>query len=83
MPHLRWYGSEELEYRLQIFPHLTYTRHVGAAVAVVRCTPDCNHGLAVEVVFVSFVDKLMCSGDQIEVIDCAELVGYSATKQPA
>lgn len=80
MSHLRWHGSEELEDRLQVFSHLTYTRHIGAAVAVVRCTPDRDHGLAVEMVFVSFVDKLVCSGNQIKVVDCAELVGYSATK---
>lgn len=80
MSHLRWHGSEELEDWLQVFSHLTHTRHIGAAVAVVRCTPDRDHGLAVEVVFVSFVDKLVGSGNQIKVVDCAELVGYSATK---
>lgn len=80
MSHLRGHGSKELEDRLEVFSHLTYTRHVGAAVAVVRCTPDRDHGLAVKVVFVSFVDKLMSSGNQIKVVHSAELVGYSATK---
>lgn len=50
------HSAEDLEIRLEIFAERHDARNVAAAVAVIRCRPDCDDVLGGEVIFVAFVD---------------------------
>jgi hypothetical protein len=56
---------------------------VGASVAVVRSRPDSDQVLFLEVELVSFLDKLMGSGDQVNAVNLTELRGNSVTEKPS
>lgn len=66
-------GAEDLKVRVQVFSQGHYACDIAAAVAVVRRGPDRDDVLRCEVVFVSFVDELMCSCDELKVVDVVEL----------
>lgn len=75
--------TKQLEGRVEVFADLTHRRQVTAAVTVVGRTPDRHHILVVEVIFVSFVNQLMCTSNQGKVVDMAELIGYSVSEKPS
>ena len=72
-PPMIRHGAENLEVRLQILAHGHDTRHIPAAVAVVRRRPHRHHVLRREVVLVALVDELMGAGDEGQVVDVVEL----------
>ena len=57
-------GAEELEGWFKVFAYFADGGEIAAAVAVVRGTPHGHHVLVLEVVFVAFVDQLVCACDQ-------------------
>lgn len=75
--------TEQLERRLEIFSNLTDRSQVATPVAVVGGTPHGHDVLVGEMVFVALVHQLMGTGNQGEVIDMAELVSHSVTKEPS
>lgn len=83
MSHILPDSPKQLERRLQILLHLTHRRQITAPVAVVRCAPDRHDVLVLEVVFVPFVDELVRSCDERQVVDVAEFVGYFVAEEPA
>jgi hypothetical protein len=83
MSHILTYSSKQFKRRFQILFHLTYRRQVPAAVTVVWSAPDRYDVLVFEVVFIAFVDELMRSSDQGEVVYVAEFVRYFVAKEPA
>lgn len=80
MPQLILDRTEQLEVWLHIFVDLTHGCHIAAPVAVVWRTPDGNHILTLEVIFVALVDQLVSSGNKIKTIDMAELLADSVSK---
>lgn len=83
MSHILPDSPKQLKRRLQILLHLTYRRQIPASVAVVRSTPYRCDVLVLEVVFVAFVDELVGSGDEGEVVYVAEFVRYFVAEEPA
>ena len=57
-------GAEQLEGWFEVFAYFADGGEIAAAVAVVGGTPDGHHVLVLKVVFVAFVDELMCACDQ-------------------
>ena len=74
MSKLVFDSTEQLEVGLQIFAHFANGGHVSTSIAVIGSGPDRNNILALEVVLVSFVDKLVSSGNEVESVDVAELL---------
>lgn len=68
------HGAEDGEVGLQIFAQRHDTRYVTTSVAVVWCRPYSDDVLILEVVFVAFVDELMCACYQLEAVDVVELL---------
>lgn len=66
--------TKDLKFRLQILRKIHDTRDIATAVAIIRRGPHGNDVLVFEVVLVAFVDKLVCAGDEGEVVDVVELV---------
>lgn len=75
--------TKQLEGRVEVFADLTHRRQVTAAVTVVGRTPNRHHILIVEVIFVPFVNQLMCTSNQGKVVDMAELIGHSVSEKPS
>lgn len=72
-PAVIWHGGEDLEVRLQVLAERHDGCHVAAAVAVIRCTPDCDDVLGLEVILVTLVHELVGASDELEVVDMVEL----------
>lgn len=73
-------GAEQLKGGLEVLTNLTDRSQVTTSIAVVGCTPHGDDVLVGKVVFVSFVDQLMCASDQGEIVDVAEFIGYTITE---
>lgn len=74
--------AEQLECRFQILSDLTHRCQVSTSVAVVRCAPDGHDVLLVKMKFISFVNELMRSCDQSEIVHMAEFLGDLVSEQP-
>ena len=72
-PAVIWHGGEDLEVRLQVLAEGHDRGHVTAAVAVIRCAPDGDDVLGLEVILVTLVHELMGSSDELEVVHMVEL----------
>ena len=70
-----WYSTENLEVWCEILAHRHYRSDVAAPVAVIRSRPNGYDILGREVVFIAFVDKLVSSSYQLEVVYVVELEG--------
>lgn len=75
--------TEQFEGGLQVISDLTDRGQVTAPVAVIGRTPHGYNILVVEMIFVAFVDQLVCSGDQREIVDMTELVCDSVSEEPS
>lgn len=67
------HSAKDCELGFEIFSQGHDTGYVAATVTVVWSGPDGHNILILEVVFVTFVDELMCSGNKREVVDMVEL----------
>lgn len=74
MPLIVCHSAEQFERWFELLVDLADGREVSAAVAVIRGAPHGDDILVVEVVLVAFVDELMGSSDDREIVDMAELV---------
>lgn len=88
--HGFWHGLEDLELLLSGFLHLHDRGQVVAAIAVVRCTPNCHQVFVLnrwssylEPVDVSLLDQLMSTGNQVQSVDVAEVIGDLRSEDPA
>jgi hypothetical protein len=75
--------TKQLEGGLEVVSDLTDGGQVPTPVAVIGRTPHCHDVLVVKVVFVAFVDQLVCTCDQREVVDMAKLVRDSVSEEPS
>lgn len=75
--------AEQLEGWFEVVSNLTDGSQVAASVTIVRRAPHGDDVLVGEMVFVALVHQLVCAGNQGEVVDVAELIGHSITKQPS
>lgn len=75
-----WNGREDGELGIKVFSKLHNTSHITTPVAVVRSRPDRNHVLVLEVIFVSFLYKLMGTSYKSEIVDVIELHRVSHSK---
>jgi hypothetical protein len=82
MPLVITHCTKQLEGGLEILPNFTDGGQISTSIAVVWRTPYRDDVLVVEVVFVAFVDQLVCTCDQREVVDMTELIGHSVSKEP-
>jgi hypothetical protein len=76
-------STKQFEGGLEIFSDFTDGGQVSTSVAVVWRTPYCDNILIVEVVFVSLIDQLVGACNQGKVVDMAELIGHSVSKEPS
>lgn len=83
MPLVIAHSTKQLERRLQILSDLTHRSEIATPVTVVRSTPHRDHILVREMVFISFVHQLMRTGDERKIVNMAELIGDTITKEPA
>lgn len=74
--------SENLESSSEFFIECENGSQISTAVAIVWCTPDCDEVLGREVVLVALLDKLVCSADELELVDMIELCCDSGSKLP-
>ena len=67
---------EDVEGSGQFVVHIQDRSDVSASVAVVWCGPNSDEILISEPILESVHNKLMCSGDQRNVVDVIEFGGY-------
>ena len=66
---------EDIEGSIQLVIYVQDGGHISASVAVVWCGPNSDEILISEPILESVHDKLMCSGDQRNVVDVIEFGG--------
>jgi hypothetical protein len=91
-------GTEDAEFRAEIFANVHDRCNIAAAITVVRCRPDRNNRLLGEVVLqklaygvqeegietylVAFVNELMSTSDKLQTIDMIEFGRNLVSKEP-
>lgn len=73
---------ENVESLIKLLIDVQDGSNVTASVAVVRSRPDGNEVLVFEPVLEAIHDKLMCSGNQRDVIDVIEFSCHFRAEQP-
>ncbi len=66
-------GREDSELRIDVLIHIHDGRDVTAAIAVIRCRPNRNDILSLEVILESFIDELMGASNKTQTVDVIEL----------
>lgn len=75
-------GQEDFVLTFEMRVDLEDGGHVVASVAVVRSRPDGDEALS-EPISEAVHNKLMCAGDQLEIVDVIELVGNARAEEPS
>jgi hypothetical protein len=67
------HSREDFEVWFQIFAQRHDRSDIPATVAVVRSRPNGHDVLRGKMILIPFVDELMCSSDELEIVDVVEL----------
>jgi hypothetical protein len=72
-PAMIWHSREDLEIWLKIFAQRHDRSDIPATIAVIRSRPNGHDVLRGKMILIPFVDELMCSSNQLEIVDVVEL----------
>jgi hypothetical protein len=73
------HSREDLEIWFEIFAQRHNRSHIPATIAVVWSGPNGHDVLRGKMILIPFVDELMCSSDELEVVDVVELRKFVST----